>query len=285
MQLTEKYRPRVLADVIGQQDTITALQTLQSRGLHSSAFYFHGPSGTGKTTIARALVNALHIDERDVTMIGGADCLKAVVQDTIQNFAYSAWGDSQWKAVIVDECHAMSETAVQVWLPYLESLPKRRIVIFTTTEAPAVDMFGQFTMPLLSRCKVFELQADHEAFAQHAAKIAAEENLNGRPIAEYRNLIESCGGNLRAALQQIETGRMLRPFEAPITAKQAMRLREFIDGPIPPAIAKLTDDQVLTALGDTRIADELERGKKFFAGSKKHAAHLERLKALRSERI
>lgn len=266
MQLTEKYRPATLSTVVGQASTIHALKTLIGRGMHSTAIYLHGPSGTGKTTIARALVNELNIAEMDLTTIGGADCLKSAVQDVIGNFSLSAWGDSQWKAVIVDECHAMSDTAVQCWLPYLESLPPRRLVIFTTTRAPKTDLYGEFSEPMLSRCKVFELSADRQAFAIHASMIASAEHLNGQPIEAYRGLIEQCGGNLRAALQKIESGFMLVDVNV-------------VQLPKPPA-----DIKAIAAGGTQSEVDaEIEFGKKFFVGSKKHGQHLARLEALRTK--
>lgn len=275
MQLTEKHRPSRLAQVIGQAATVSALQTLLNRGMGSSAIYLTGPSGAGKTSTARTLVAELKIDARDITTLAGVDCLKETVADVIQNFGYSAWGDSQWKACIVDESHAMSERAVQSWLTYLEDMPARRLVIFTTTQAPETDLYGEFKMPLLSRCKVFTLNPDMEAFAVYAAKIASEENLNGRPLSEYRNLIASCGGNLRAALQKIECGRMLTPFEAPKVAEIAPQ--STVRREMPSNAVKIASSEGIL------IDAELERGRKFCQGSRKYAAHLERLKELRGE--
>lgn len=125
-----------------------------------------------------------------------------------------------------------------------------------------------------------------EAAAVHAHAVANAEGLNGRPMNEYRALIRSCDGDLRAALQQVQQGRMLRPFEAPkaivISPPHAHKR-----GICPKAIETV---ERFHALGmapvseeGKAIAAEIERGKKFFAGSKKYKLHVERLNALRTE--
>lgn len=273
--LFEKHRPATLAAVVGQCATVAALKTILARDFTGGAFYFIGASGTGKTTLARALVNDLAIDAADMVEIGGADCTVDFVRATQDNFALSTWGESGWKCVIVNESQAMLPRAVQAWLPFLEALPAKRLVIFTSTEALDADIFGNFTAPLASRCKVFTLEPDSEAFAVHVAKIAASENLNGQPIEAYRRLVAECSNNLRMCLQRVEGGEMLRPAGIGIAR------------PVPAVkdTPKQPESRDYGAAGElqARIAAEIAFGAKFLPGSPKFKAHKARLAALESE--
>lgn len=303
MQLTEKYRPSRLSHVIGQESTVSALQTLLARGMHSSAIYLTGPSGTGKTTIGRALIAEIGVHADDITTIPGADVTADFIRELRGTFQLSTWGESGWKACLVDEAHGMSKQAVQLLLPYLESLPSKRLFVLTSTESLAGDMFGNFTSPLASRCKVFELSADVSAMAEHAAGIANDENLNGQPLEAYEALLASCQGNLRAALQKIEAGFMLTPHtEKPKCVSHAVPPMQSMPSGAATQGTKVSLSSVgtsgskspaasphsktcrisVTASKDDKIAVELETGKKFFAGSKKHKLHLARLAALRA---
>ena len=54
--LSEHYRPKTCAEVIGQEKAINKLQMLEKKGhLGGRAYWISGKSGTGKTTIARLL--------------------------------------------------------------------------------------------------------------------------------------------------------------------------------------------------------------------------------------
>lgn len=277
--LYERLRPSRLVDVVGQTSTIESLRALLARNFNGGVFYLIGPSGSGKTTIAKALVNELDIDSGDVTEIGGADVSIDFVREQIYNFSLSTWGESGWKALIVNESQAMLPRTVQALLPWLEALPKKRLVIFTSTEPLEADMFGNFTGPLASRCKVHTLEPDLEAFAAHVAQIATNENLNGQPIEAYRALIASCACNMRAALQRVESGEMLKPHKPSAHAVQSVQSVQAVQQNWP----KQASSGALVLL-ERQIADEIQFGKKFFTGSKKHGMHVERLAALEKER-
>src|SRR5260370_9503650 len=53
--LTEQYRPRTWAAVVGQDKIVARIQALAKRGLGARAFWISGQSGTGKSSIARLL--------------------------------------------------------------------------------------------------------------------------------------------------------------------------------------------------------------------------------------
>jgi hypothetical protein len=66
--------------------------------------------------------------------------------------------------------------------------------------------------PLLSRCVPIQLKSDRleRSFAAHVRKIATGEKLNGKPVGDYVTLARQTRSNMRAMLQAVEAGLMLR---------------------------------------------------------------------------
>ena len=210
MQLYEKYRPKTLENFIGQPKITQALKRIMSRpDWDRDAFWIQGPSGTGKTSLA--WIVALQVaNDFDITELDGDKCTVQAVRELEQNFTLSSMFGG-WKAVIVNEAHAMSNRAVQAWLTLLERLPKYRLVIFTTTETLQEDLFGNFSSPFSRRCKVFTFtnQGLAQGFATKAQEIAQIEGMDGKPPQAYLRLIQDCHNNMGAALQRIEQGDMI----------------------------------------------------------------------------
>ena len=168
MQLYEKYRPKTLAEFIGQDKVKRQIERLMSRPeWDRDALWIQGPSGTGKTSLAWIIAGQVAKDFF-VIELDGDKCNVQAVRELEQTLSLVA--PNSWRVVIVNESHAMSKQAVQAWLTMLERLPKHTLIIFTTTEPLQEDLFGSFSGPFGRRCKVFSFtnQGLAQDFAQKA---------------------------------------------------------------------------------------------------------------------
>ncbi|NDF13245.1 MAG: AAA family ATPase [Proteobacteria bacterium] len=209
--LHEQYRPTTWDEYVGNSKSVATVRRIISKpGYTGGAFWIDGPSGIGKTTLAWLAARDLVGSEIDIEEIDGDSCTVDRVRELSDSIRYRPIG-GKFRAVIINEAHAMTARAVQAWLTLLERLPREVVIFFTTTEGRQTDLFGQFDGPLKSRCVCITLSSYGvaEEFALHAKTIAEREGLDGQPITKYKRLVADNKNNLRAVLSEIEAGVMV----------------------------------------------------------------------------
>lgn len=120
------------------------------------------------------------------------------------------------RCYIVNEAHGLMRDMVRRLLKMTEYpfLSEYMTWIFTTTTEGQLhfDDNQQDAQALMSRCMVFNLD-DARAdglMARRLKEIAQAENKDGQPIAAYAKLLSGYGSNMRAALQDIDRGAMVK---------------------------------------------------------------------------
>jgi putative ATPase len=197
-------RPRTFEGFVGQQHLIgpgKALTRLLEGG-HLPSLILWGPAGTGKTTLAHLLAEAVGAQFVQLSAVssGVADARK--VMD-------GARGGLFRTVLFVDEVHRWSKAQQDVLLPAVEE--GTVTLIGATTENP----YFSLVTPLLSRCLLLRLEplaAEDLTAVLRAALEDRERGLGalGVEIADdaLEHLVEVAGGDARVALTGLEAAAL-----------------------------------------------------------------------------
>lgn len=208
--LHEEFRPETWDDFVGNGKAVDTVQRVIRRpNYRGGAFWIDGPSGVGKTSLAWLIARELSPNHWNIEEIDGDQCSVDRVRELAESLRYRPLGGG-FRAVIVNESHAMTSRAVQAWLTLLERLPANVVILFTTTQGRDASLFGDFDAPLKSRCLCVSLTSYGvaDAFAERAKMIAGRIGLDGAPLAKYKRLVSDLKNNFRAVLGEIELGAM-----------------------------------------------------------------------------
>lgn len=222
-----KHRPTTFGGVIGQGDAVRSLERVVKEG-RAHTFIFTGPSGTGKTTLARILANCFaqgqatvaNIDEIDAASNSGADAMRAVVTKAL----YRAVGASPVKAIIVDECHRLSAAAWTILLKPIEEPPKHVYWMLCSTEP------GKIPKTIQTRCLRYELKlVDEVSIYELLLKVSQAESFDiSEDVLEV--IAEGSGGSPRQALVFLEACRFSEsPSDARRIIRTAAQMKEPVD--------------------------------------------------------
>ena len=196
--LADRLRPKVLADVVGQDQVLGEdgpLGTMLAAGSLSSLIFW-GPPGVGKTTIARLLAaeTDLHFIQVSAIFTGVAELKKVFESAKLRR------QNGKGTLLFVDEIHRFNKAQQDGFLPFMED--GTILLVGATTENPSFEL----NAALLSRAQVLVLKrldlTDLELLAQRAERdLGKSLPLTGKA---REALLEMADGDGRALLNLIE---------------------------------------------------------------------------------
>lgn len=206
---TEKYRPK---DVDGYVFTDVSVKEQVEEWIkdgHIPHLLLHGPAGTGKTTLAKILVNQLGIDSYDFLQVNasrdnGVDFLKTKIEGFVSTLPFG-----HLKIVLLDEADYLSPNAQGLLRGLMETYAAQARFILTC------NLVHKVITPLKSRCTELHInKTDQVEFFTRAATVLATEEVTYEPevLASY---VAATYPDLRKCLNLLQSnsknGALLNP--------------------------------------------------------------------------
>ena len=202
-------RPRDLEEFVGQAHLVGERGPLRrsvARG-HLSSILLWGPPGTGKTSLARLLSNAIgaHFVSLSAVMSGVVE-VRATIAEAQDRLALNGTRT----VLFLDEIHRFNKAQQDALLPHVED--GTVTLIGATTENP----YFEVNAALLSRMRVWRLEAltdDEVGTVVRRALADPERGLAGSlgpaggvALADdaFAHLVSLAGGDARSALNELE---------------------------------------------------------------------------------
>jgi putative ATPase len=202
--LASRMRPRTIDEIHGQEDIIGP-GTLLRRAVEAdrlSAMIFHGPPGTGKTTLARVIAesSAAYFEQLNAVTAGVKD-----VKDITVKAKDRLGIEGQKTVLFIDEIHRFNKNQQDALLPHVED--GTVILIGATTENPMFEV----NAALLSRSRLFTLTRLSDENMKEVIREALHDKERG--FGEYdidfheeavNHIIDVAQGDARTALNAVE---------------------------------------------------------------------------------
>ncbi len=197
---TEKYRPKTLDEVVGQEDIVERLKAYVKTG-NLPHLLFAGPPGTGKTTCAIALARDLFGDtwksqffEMNSSDERGID----IVRNKIKEYARMVPLGGDFNVLFLDECDHLTGDAQAALRRTMEMYTKSSRFILSANYS------SRIIEPIQSRTAVFRFRPQKpEAIRTYLARIAQAEGLKVSEKA-VDALVYVASGDMRKAVNALQ---------------------------------------------------------------------------------
>jgi len=242
----ETFRPDTLDGYIGNEHIIDKAKIwIQSGDVPHLLFY--GSAGTGKTTLAKIIANAV---DADIMYINASDENSVdAVRDKIKRYA-STVGFRKWKIIILDESDYLTPNAQAALRNLMETYSRTTRFILTC------NYVEKIIDPIQSRCQTFAITPPSKTDVAKRLVSVLEQKEVGYDIKDVAAIINSSYPDIRRAINAAQASVVEGKLQLDrASAIQANYMTEIMDVLREPKNKQTSFTKIRQIIADSKVKD------------------------------